>query len=126
MAISFKVTGNYSKTKTFLENAKEVVGKGDFHKYGRMGVDALKSATPVDTGLTAESWKYRIVHYRSGVSIEWYNTNVVNGVSVAVLLQYGHATRNGYFVEGVDYINPALKPIFDQIAIDAWGEVTRG
>lgn len=126
MAISFKVKGDYSKTRKFLENAKEVIGRGDFRKYGQMGVDALRAATPVDSGLTAESWGYRITHRRSGTAIEWYNTNVVNGVNIAVILQYGHATKDGYFIQGVDYINPALKPVFDQIARDAWGEVTRG
>ena len=126
MAISFKVTGDYLKTKRFLENAKEVFGKGDFNRYGLLGVDALSKATPKDSGKTSESWYYKIDHTKTGISISWHNSNVNNGVNVAIILQYGHATRNGYFVEGIDYINPALQPIFDKIAEDAWGEVTRG
>lgn len=126
MAISFKVTGNYSKTKRFLENARAVVGRGDFHKYGKLGVDALSAATPVDSGLTASSWDYRIVRENGRIVIEWFNKNVVRGVNIAVILQYGHATRNGGWVQGRDYINPALQPVFDKIAEDAWGEVTRG
>lgn len=125
MAISFKVTGDYSRTKHFLERAKGVVGRSNFDHYGRSGVEALRAATPVDSGETAQSWGYRVIHTRSGVTIEWYNTNIVDGVNIAVVLQYGHATRNGYFVQGQDYINPALRPVFDQIAEDAWKEVTR-
>lgn len=125
MAISFKVTGDYSRTKNFLERAKEIVGHGDFNKYGRMGVEALQAATPRDSGETAQSWDYRIVHKKGLTSIEWFNTNVVDGINIAVILQYGHATKSGYFLQGQDYINPALRPIFDQIADDAWKEVTR-
>lgn len=125
MAISFKVTGDYSRMKNFLEQAKEIIGHGDFHKYGRMGVEALRAATPRDSGETASSWDYRIVHKKGSTSIEWFNTNVVDGVNIAVILQYGHATKNGYFLQGQDYINPALRPIFDQIVDDAWKEVTR-
>lgn len=125
MAISFRITGDYSRTKQFLEQAKGTVGRSDFDNYGRTGVEALRAATPLDSGETAQSWGYRIVRKRGRVSIEWYNTNLVDGVNVAVVLQYGHATRNGYFVQGRDYINPALRPVFDQIAEDTWKEVTQ-
>ena len=92
-------------------------------RYGQMGVNALASATPVDTGLTAQSWKYRIVKTRGRYTIEWYNTNVHNGSNVAILIQYGHGTGTGGFVQGRDYINPATRPIFDQIADDVWRKV---
>lgn len=125
MAISVKVTGDYFKTKHFLDGLKSIIGRSDFDKYGKMGVEALKIATPIDSGNTASSWDYRIKRKKSTTIIEWFNTNVVDGVNIAVILQYGHATKNGYFIQGVDYINPALRPIFDQLADDAWKEVTR-
>lgn len=125
MPISFSVKGDYSKTRYFLERAKSAFSRSNFDKYGQMGVEALSKATPVDTGKTAASWGYDIVRKNGRVSIEWYNTNVVKHVNIAIILQYGHATRNGYYVQGIDYINPALRPVFDQIANDAWGEVTR-
>lgn len=124
MAISFRVKGDYSRTIRFLERAKEVMHRGNLDRYGLMGVDALSAATPVDSGLTASSWAYRIKHDANGATIEWYNTHNVNGVPIAVILQYGHATKDGHFVQGVDYINPALRPVFDVIAEEAWREVT--
>lgn len=123
MAISFVTHGDFSKTKKFLEQCKEVVKLGDLDKYGREGVRALSEATPKGTGLTASSWGYQIKRSRDSVTIEWTNSNVVDGVSIAVILQYGHATRTGGYVQGRDYINPAIQPIFDQIANDAWKEV---
>ena len=108
-----------------MERAKEVVRVGDLDKYGREGVAALASATPVDTGLTANSWQYKIEQKKGSVSISFYNTNIQNGVPIAVILQYGHATRNGGWVQGRDYINPAIQPIFDKIANEAWREVTK-
>ena len=96
-----------------------------FRKYGREGVAALASATPVDTGRTANSWHYKIEQKQGSVSISFYNTNIQNGVPIAVILQYGHATRNGGWVQGRDYINPAIQPIFDKIADAAWKEVTK-
>lgn len=89
------------------------------------GIRALGDATPKDTGLTSQSWKYNIVHKEGSVSITFNNTNIQNGVPIAVILQYGHATRNGGYVQGIDYINPALRPIFEKIAEDAWEEVKR-
>ncbi len=109
----------------FLEKAKEVVKIGDLDKYGREGVAALASATPVRTGKTAASWKYEIVNKNGTVRIIWKNTNIQNGVPIAVILQYGHATRNGGWVQGRDYINPAIQPVFDKIANEAWREVEK-
>lgn len=109
----------------YLERAKEVVKLGDLDKYGREGVAALSSATPVDTGLTARSWEYEISHKPGCVSITFKNTNIQNGVPIAIILQYGHGTRNGGWVQGRDYINPAIQPIFDKITKDAWKEVTK-
>ena len=97
---------------------------GDLDKFGRAGVVALQQATPKDTGLTAASWDYKIERSSGSVRISFHNSNIQNGIPIAILLQYGHATRSGSFVEGRDYINPAIQPIFDQIAEDAWKEVT--
>lgn len=123
--ISFRQKGDFSKLTRFLERAKETVHIGDLDKYGREGVAALVSATPVDTGLTARSWKYEIQQKKGSVTISFSNTNIQNGVPIAIILQYGHATRNGGWVQGRDYINPAIQPIFDKIANEAWREVTK-
>ena len=113
------------KTDSYLERLKEVFHSGLLDKYGKMGVDALRDATPKDTGKTAASWTYSISRVNDTVTITWHNTNFNDGVPVAVVLQYGHATRNGGFVKGIDYINPAMKPIFQQIAEEAWKEVKK-
>lgn len=123
--ITFRQKGDFSKLTRYLERVKEVVKLGDLDKYGREGVAALASATPVDTGLTAASWRYEIDHSRNSVTISFHNDNIQNGVPIAIILQYGHGTRNGGWVEGRDYINPAIKPIFDKITEDAWKEVTK-
>ena len=123
--ISFRQKGDFSKLTKFLERAKETVYLGDLNKYGRQGVAALASATPVDTGKTASSWSYKIENDNGSVSISFENSNVQDGVPIAIILQYGHGTRNGGWVEGRDYINPAIQPIFDQIVNDAWKEVTK-
>ena len=124
--ITFKHKGDFSKTMSFLERAKEVVKVGDLDKYGRAGVAALASATPVDSGLTASSWYYTVERQNGSVSINFNNSNVVDGwCNVAIILQYGHGTGTGGWVEGRDYINPAIRPVFDQIANDAWEEVTK-
>ena len=123
--IKFRQKGDFSKLTRYLEKVKEIVKLGDLDKYGREGVAALASATPVDTGLTASSWRYEIQHGNDSVSIAFYNDNIQNGVPIAIILQYGHGTRNGGYVQGIDYINPAIKPIFDKITEDAWKEVTR-
>ena len=109
----------------FLEKAKEVVRLGDLDKYGREGVAALASATPIESGRTASSWYYQVENKNGSASITFYNSNVNKGVPIAIILQYGHGTRNGGFVQGRDYINPAIQPIFDRIADEAWREVTK-
>lgn len=123
--ITFRQKGDFSKLTSFLEKAKEAVRIGDLDKYGREGVAALSSATPVRTGLTANSWYYEIEHQNGSVSIIFNNSNVNKGVPIAIILQYGHGTRNGGWVRGKDYINPAIQPIFDRIAKEAWEEVTK-
>lgn len=123
--ISFRHKGDFSKLTHFLEKAKETVRIGDLDKYGREGVAALASATPIDSGLTASSWYYEITNKAGSATISFYNSNVQNGVPIAVILQYGHGTGNGGWVQGRDYINPAIRPIFDRIANEAWREVTK-
>lgn len=123
--ITFRHKGDLSKTTIFLERAKNVVKMSDLDKYGREGVAALASATPVDTGLTAKSWSYKIEYGSGSVSIMFLNSNIQNGIPIAVILQYGHGTNNGGWVQGRDYINPAIQPIFDKIAENAWREVTK-
>ena len=123
--ISFRQKGDFSKLTRFLERAKEAVHIGDLDKFGKEGVAALASATPVDSGETANSWYYEIENRKGSVMISFHNSNVQNGVPIAVILQYGHGTRNGGWVQGRDYINPAIQPIFDKIANNAWKEVAK-
>ena len=123
--ISFRQKGDFSKLTRFLERAKETVRLGDLDKYGREGVAALSSATPIDSGLTADSWYYKIDNKSGSAKISFYNSNVQDGVPIAIILQYGHGTGTGGWVEGRDYINPAIRPIFDKIANEAWREVTK-
>lgn len=123
--ISFKQTGKLSKTTRFLERAKESVKLGTLDKYGKEGVAALSATTPIDSGKTANSWSYKI-QYKKGCSIiSFNNSNIQNGVPIAVILQYGHGTKNGGWVQGRDYISPALRPVFDRLANEAWREVTK-
>ena len=123
--ISFSHRGNFSKTTSFLERVKNSAHIGFLDKYGKIGVAALSSATPKDTGLTASSWSYDVVNKNGTATINFYNSNIQNGVSIAIILQYGHGTRNGGWVQGRDYINPAIQPVFDKILNEAWGEVTK-
>ena len=123
--ITFRQKGNFSKLNRYFERVKEVVKVRDLDRIGREGVQALSSATPRDTGLTATSWEYSIERSSNRVSINFNNTNIQNGVPIAIILQYGHGTRNGGYVQGRDYINPAIQPIFDKLAKDAWEEVTK-
>lgn len=115
--------GDYSKATRYLERLKETARIGILDKYGKKGVQALADATPKDTGKTAESWEYDIVQRKGGVSLQFYNTNVNDGCPIAIILQYGHGTRNGGYVEGRDYINPAIRPVFDEMAEELWKEV---
>lgn len=123
--ISFRQKGDFSKLTHFLERAKESVRIGDLDKYGREGVAALSSATPIDSGETANSWSYEITNKDGSATITFKNSNIQNGVPIAIILQYGHGTRNGGWVQGRDYINPAIQPIFDEIVNNAWREVTK-
>ena len=124
--VTVHVSGDFKKTENLLE---KIASFGDdkyvLKKYGKKGVDALESATPVDSGKTASSWSYSISEGDGSISVDWENSNVNKGLNIAVLLQYGHGTRNGGYVEGRDYINPAMQPIFDKFADAAWKEITK-
>ena len=123
--INIRQKGDFKKLTSFLERAKKGINIEILDKYGKKGVAALSSATPVDTGLTASSWFYKIENKNGIAKIEFHNSNVQKGVSIALILQYGHGTRNGGYVVGRDYINPAIQPVFDELAKNAWKEVTR-
>ena len=123
--ISFRQKGDFSNLSSYFEKVKEKVKLGDLDKYGRAGVAALASATPVDSGQTANSWYYEIERQNGSVSIVFNNSNVNKGVPIAIILQYGHGTGTGGWVQGRDYINPAIQPIFDEIANKMWKEVTK-
>lgn len=123
--IGFRHKGDFSKTTNFLKKVKNGVDLRSLEEYGRKGVAALSSATPVDTGLTASSWYYKIERSDTSVKLVFCNSNIQNGVPIAIILQYGHGTRNGGWVQGRDYINPAIQPVFDEIANNLWREVTK-
>ena len=123
--ITFRQKGDFSKTTKFLTKLKQNVDISTFEKYGKKGVAALASATPVDTGLTANSWYYKITNENGTATISFHNSNIQNGVPIAIILQYGYGTRNGGWVQGRDYINPVIQPLFDKIANNAWREVTK-
>lgn len=115
--------GDFSKTKSFLEKIMHPIKYDLLHHYGEQGVAALAASTPKDTGLTAASWSYTIEENNRTITLSFNNSNVNDGVVIAIILQYGHGTGNGGWVEGRDYINPAVRPIFDKLANDAWKEV---
>lgn len=121
--ISFAHKGNFSRTEKFLKTASNKNYKSVLEQYAQAGVSALSSATPIDTGKTASSWSYVIEQSENTSSIIWTNSNIQNGVNIALILQYGHGTKNGGYVQGIDYINPSLQPIFNKIADAAWKEV---
>lgn len=121
--IVFKQKGNFKKTRKFLKRCSNLQLDDLLDQYGKEGVEALARATPKDTGKTAASWSYTVHKSDRRITITWSNSNIVDGVPIAVILQYGHGTRNGGYVEGMDYINPAMRPIFERIAQRAWGEV---
>ena len=123
--ITFTSKGNFKKLNGFLEKLKEIADVGDLDKYGKMGVEALRAATPIDSGETAKSWDYKIVRKNGELSIVWINKHINKGVNIAVILQYGHGTGTGGYVQGIDYINPAMRPVFEKIADQAWKEVTK-
>lgn len=122
--ISIRHKGDFKKTEKLLKKSLGRNYRSILEKYAEQGVRALSSATPKDTGETAASWYYEIIQNEDGLSIVWQNSHVEKYVNIAIILQYGHATRNGGYVQGRDYINPALKPIFDKMAEAAWKEVT--
>lgn len=113
--IRLKSSGSYTKATKYLSELNDTTRKLNLEYYGQKGVDALRSSTPKDTGKTADSWSYEVKRNSESISIIWSNNNINNGVNIALLLQYGHGTRNGGYVKGRDYINPAIKPIFDEI-----------
>lgn len=123
--ITFRQKGDFSKVTRYFEKLKETAKLGVLDKYGREGVAALASATPTDTGKTASSWSYTIERQNGSVAIVFENSNINKGVPIAVILQYGHGTGTGGWVQGRDYINPAIQPVFDRIADEAWKEVTK-
>lgn len=123
--ITIRQRGDFKNLTSFLERSKEAFNLGILDKYGRQGVAALKASTPKDTGKTADSWYYRINRNNGTVSLSFHNSNMNKGVPIAIILQYGHATGNGGYVEGVDYINPALQPVFQKLADEAWKEVKK-
>ncbi len=123
--ITFRQKGDFSKLTRYFERVKEAAKIGVLDKYGREGVAALSSATPVDSGKTAGSWRYEISHGSGSAKIEYHNDNFNKGVPIAIILQYGHGTGTGGWVQGRDYINPAIQPVFDRITEEAWREVTK-
>lgn len=122
--ITISSKGEFKNTDKFLKTMSEGQIFKSLGKYGQEGVNALASATPKDSGLTAGSWSYEVLNTRGIYSIIWSNTHVVDGRPIAILLQYGHGTGTGGYVAGRNYINPALRPVFDRIAKDVWREVT--
>lgn len=124
--ITVKAKGDFKNTENFFKRALHFKdNRSILQKYADKGVDALSRATPVRTGLTAASWSYQISYLNGDIRIDWFNSNEQNGVNIAVILQYGHGTGNGGYVKGVDYINPAMRKVFQEIADDAWKEITK-
>ena len=123
--ITFKQTGDFEKLEAYLKSAPKRLHKTALERFGEEGVRALSSATPIDSGYTAESWYYKIEKTNTGLYINFYNSNIVDGVPIAIILQYGHSTNNFGWVDGVDYINPAIKPIFEDILQKVWAEVRK-
>ena len=121
--IKFKIKGDFRKLNKFLEVAKTGLHSSNLDQFGQQGVAALQAATPIDTGKTSQSWSYKIVRSPGTVKIQFFNSNIQNGVPIAIILQYGHGLKGGGWVEGYDYINPALKTVFESLANDAWREV---
>lgn len=124
MRVNFEVSGGFTKTERFLNRMKRREYLNVLDEFGRDGVRALRNATPVDSGATAEAWDYEIKRTRNYTEIVWTNSNINDGVPIAVILQYGHGTGTGGYVQGRDYINPAIRPVFDKIAEKAWKVVT--
>lgn len=124
--INVSVKGKWSKTNMFLEKCLNIAKLGTLDKYGRIGVDALRIATPKDSGETAKSWYYKVINDGNSIGIQWLNSSQNNGVSIVILLQYGHGLSGGGYIQGIDFINPTLKPIFKEIENELWKELTNG
>lgn len=124
MSIIFTQRGDFSKTEKYLKGLKDKNYRPILERYANEGLSLLRSATPKDSGLTADSWSYKIVVNRSGISIQWYNSHSNDGIPIIILLQYGHGTTGGTFVEGRDFINPPMRPLFEKISEAIWKEVT--
>jgi hypothetical protein len=122
--IAFKQSGDFKYTEKFLKQAVKANFLQVLQKYAKEGVSALASATPINTGKTSRSWDYEIQSSNGNIKIYWTNSNIVDNVPIAVILEYGHGTRNGGYVQGRDYIKPAIRPVFDRIADGAWKEVS--
>lgn len=122
--IEIRQRGDFKATTKLFNRIGKGIGKQDLDVYGRRGVEALSEATPVDTGRTAASWYYTIERNKYGITIAWHNSNIQNGINIALIIQMGHATRSGTYVQGRDYINPAVRPIFDEMAETVWKEVS--
>lgn len=123
--LDVKQHGDFKRFTEFLKNVQHVISIHTLDRFGKEGVAALAAATPVDTGKTASSWSYKIVQTKNSTTLSFHNSNIQNGTPIAVIIQYGHATRNGGWVEGRDYINPTVRPIFDRMAAVMWEEVKR-
>lgn len=121
--INVKTKGSYDHITEYLKKASRGIRKDVMKQYAERGVEALRSATPIDTGMTADSWYYEISDRVGSLSISFHNSNIQNGIPIAIILQYGHGTGNGGYVAGRDYINPAIQPVFDKLAEEAWKEV---
>lgn len=122
--IIFSSSGSTQRTQSFLKKMSASDFTQNLEAFAQQGVNALASMTPVDSGITASSWTYEITRDRNRTTISWLNTHREDGVNIAIILQYGHGTGTGGYVAGLDYINPAIRPIFDQIADDVWKQVT--
>ena len=122
--ITFRSKGNFSKTDRYFQKILKAIHLGILDRYGRKGVNALSSATPIDSGETAASWYYKTSYTEDSASLIFSNSHINKGVPIAIILQYGHGTGTGGYVQGRDYINPAIQPIFDKLASEAWKEVT--
>lgn len=123
--ITFRQRGDFRKTESFLKRVSGDDVYSSLERYAKEGVDALSASTPSDTGKTASSWDYEIKKDRNGVSIYWTNSNVMDGIPVVILIQYGHATGTGGYVQGIDFINPTLRPVFEKIVENVWREVAK-
>lgn len=123
--IRFVQKGNFSKLDHYFKRVTDAAKKINLEQYGKKGVAALEKATPVKTGKTSQSWYYKITKTKDSMTITFNNSNIQNGIPIAIILQYGHGTKNGGWVEGRDYINPSIQPLFDELAKEAWKEVTK-